>query len=132
MEITFSTVESPTPITIMRLSGRLDSSNLGYFMDQSRHAIDGGAQNILLDFSEVPYMSSVGIRALGALYEWLHPVKSGEEQKSISHAVHDGIYHAPHLKLLNPNPSITKTIHLVALDRYLEIYTDEQQALAAF
>jgi anti-anti-sigma factor len=132
MEITFSTVESNAPVTIMHVKGRLDSSSLGYFMDQARHAIDGGARDILLDFTEVPFMSSVGIRALSAVYEWLHPVKSAEDQRFVSQAVHDGTYHAPHLKLLNPNPSILKTIHLVALDRYLEIFTDEQKALASF
>jgi anti-anti-sigma factor len=132
MEITFSMAEARAPVTIMRLKGKLDSGSVGYFMDQARQAIDGGAQDMLLDFSDVPFMSSVGIRALSALYDWLHPVKCAEDQKSVSQAVHEGTYHAPHLKLLNPNPSISKTINLVALDRYLEIFTDEQQALAAF
>jgi len=77
-------------------------------------------------------MSSVGIRALSATYDWLHPVEQAEEQKLVSQAIHEGTYHAPHLKLLNPNPSIVKTIKLVALDRYLEIFLDEQQAVAAF
>jgi anti-anti-sigma regulatory factor len=132
MDISFSTIQGHPPVTIMRLQGRLDSSSVGYFMDQARQAIDGGAQNILLDFSETPFMSSVGIRALSALYDWLHIVKSAGDQKAVSQAIHDGVYHAPHLKLLNPNPSILKTIHLVALDRYLDIFTDEQLALAAF
>jgi anti-anti-sigma factor len=132
MEITFSLVQANVPVTIAHLKGNLDSTSAGYFNDQIRKAIDDGAGDILLDFSETPFMSSVGIRCLSAAYDWLHPAKTAEEQRLISQAVHNGTYHAPHLKLLNLNATILKTIRLVALDRYFEIFDDQDTALAAF
>ena len=132
MEISYSTVQARVPITIMRLRGALDSSSAGYFMDQACQEIDRGAKNILLDFSEVPFMSSVGIRSLSAIYDWLHPVKCGADQKAVTQAVHDGSYHAPHLKILNPNERVIHAIQMVALDRYLQMFSDEHEALAAF
>jgi STAS domain len=132
MEINFTSVQARVPVTIIGVVGALDSSSAGYFNEQIRQVIDQGADDILLDFSQVPFMGSVGIRSLSAAYDWLHPVHSVEERKAISQAVHDGTYHAPHLKLLNPNQRIQNTIRLVALDRYLEIFHDREQALAAF
>jgi len=132
MQITVETVQAGELVTILRLTGNLDSSSAGYLDDRARQVIDKGAKNILLDFTAVPFMSSVGIRTLSAIYDWLHPVANIEEKKAISSAVHNGTYRAPHLKLLNPNESILKTLRLVAFDRYLPVYTDEAAALAAF
>ena len=132
MEINITLVQVRVPVTIIGVVGVLDSSSAGYFNEEIRQAIDQGARDILLDFSEVPFMSSVGIRSLSAVYDWLHPVHSSEEKKAISQAVHDGVYRAPHLKLLNPNQRIQKAISLVALDRYLDIYHNREQALGAY
>lgn len=132
MEIVTETVQGQVPVTIIRLNGKLDSSSAGFFDEQIRRMVYTGVKDILLDFSAVPFMSSVGIRSLSMAYDWLHPMKSGEQQKSLSQAVHDGTYHAPHLKLLNPNPAVLKTIKVVALDRYLEIFNDETLAIGAF
>ncbi len=132
MEITTITVEGQVPVQIMRLKGNLDSVSAGYFTDQIRQAVEAGARNILLDFSEAPFMSSVGISALSTAYSWLHPRQSAGAQQAVSQAVHDGSYRAPHLKLLNPNSRVQEALRLAAMDRYLEFFNDEQQALAAF
>ncbi len=103
MEIEISTVQARVPVTIMRLVGELDSLSAGYFNSQAREAIDAGSTNILLDLSAMSFMSSVGVRSLSAIYDWLHPVKTGQERKAVSEAVRAGTYNAPHLKLLNPD-----------------------------
>lgn len=132
MEIVILTVQARVPVTILRLKGDLDSLSAGYFNSQANEVIDRGAKDVLLDCSEMPFMSSVGVRSLSAIYDWLHPVKTGQERKAVSEAVRAGRYHAPHLKLLNPTPKVLKVIEMVALDRYLQIFTDEAEALAAF
>lgn len=132
MEITLLTIQRRVPVTVMRIKGELDSLSAGYLNAKAREAIDQGATDILLDLSEMPFMSSVGVRSLSAIYDWLHPVQTGRDRKAVSEAVRAGTYHAPHLKLLNPTPRVLKVIELVALDRYLQIFTDEEQALASF
>lgn len=132
MEITQLVIMAREPVTVLRLKGALDSASAGYFTEEARKAIERGTTNILLDFGEVPFMSSVGIRCLSAVYDWLHPIKSAEDQRLVAKGIRDGNYHAPHLKLLNPNAKVQSVIHLVALDRYLQIFTDEESALAAF
>lgn len=132
MEITQTTIKVGAPVTVFRLDGALDSASAGFFTEEARKAIESGATNILLDFSNVPFMSSVGIRSLSAIYDWLHPIKSAEDQRSLAKAIHDGDYQAPHLKLLNPNTKVLAVIELVALDRYLQVFYDEKNALEAF
>ena len=132
MEITHTTVQGASPITVVRVSGNLDSGTAGYFNDEMKRIVDAGAANVLLDFSGVPYMSSVGIRCLSALFEWLHPFNSVDEKRSISQQIHAGKYRAPHLKLLNPNDRVVEVLHIIGLDSYLDILDDEKTALAAF
>ena len=132
MEITYTTVQTPTPVAVVRVKGNLDSGTAGYFNDEVKRLVDGGVKNVLLDFSGVPYMSSVGIRCLSALFEWLHPFSNADEKRSVSQQIHAGNYHAPHLKLLNPNERVVEVLHIIGLDSYLDIFDDEKTALKSF
>lgn len=132
MEIIIVTTQARVPVTIVRPQGKLDSSSAGYFTEVLRNIVEEGAQDVLIDFSGVPYMSSVGIRALTAAYDWLHPVHSAEERKAVGQGIHNGTYKAPHLKLVNLSPRVLNVLVMVGLDMYLEIFKDEKSALAAF
>ena len=132
MEIIIATTQARVPVTIVRPQGKLDSSSAGYFTEVLRNIIEEGAQDVLIDFSGVPYMSSVGIRSLTAAYDWLHPVHTAEERKAVGRKIHNGTYKAPHLKLLNLSPRVLNILSMVGLDMYLEIFNDEKSALAAF
>lgn len=132
MEIQQELIQGKTPVVVLRLQGIFDSHSAGMFNECVRQAVQGGARDILLDFGEVPYMSSVGLRSLSAAYDWLHPQRSGEAHKSISEAVQVGAYHAPHLKLLRVNERVRRVLDLAGLDLYFEIFEDEEMALAAF
>lgn len=39
---------------------------------------------------------------------------------------------APHLKILKPNMQVLNVMRMVAVDRCIEIYEDQELALAAF
>jgi hypothetical protein len=132
MEIIIATTQVRVPVTIVRPQGKLDSSSAGYFTEVLRNIVEEGARDVLVDFSKVPYMSSVGIRSLTAAYDWLHPVHSVEERKAVGRGINDGTYKAPHLKLANLSPRVLNVLSMVGLDRYLEIFDDEKTALAAF
>jgi len=131
MEINVSTVQGRVPVTVLRLKGDLDANHASQFDSAADEAIKNGARDILLDFAGVQFMGSIGIRSLSRLYDLLHP--GTEAEKAAVHAlVRAGTYKAPHLKLLNPQSRILNTIQMVSLDAYLEIFSDEKQAIAAF
>jgi hypothetical protein len=44
----------------------------------------------------------------------------------------DGTYKAPHLKLLSPAKRVLDSLKLISLDMYIDIFVNEQEAIAAF
>lgn len=63
MSLTFST-ETQDAITIIRLQGLLNSNNAPEMEAGILPMIDGGARQLLLDFSELEYVSSAGLRVV--------------------------------------------------------------------
>ena len=131
MEIVVSQAQGRVPVTIMRLKGDLDYISTDDFDAQARKVVENGAKDILIDLSGVGFMSSVGIRSLHTLYDLVHASET-EEKKAVYKGVLSGTYKAPHLKLLKPTRRVHDTLSTVGLDMYIDIFGDEQQALAAF
>lgn len=51
-------------ISIFQVKGRLDSNSSDGFETTVFGAIDGGARQLLIDFSDVDYISSAGLRVI--------------------------------------------------------------------
>lgn len=61
--MTFSTsTETTGPITIINLQGMLNSNTAQGLETQLLEQIDAGVRQLLLDFSQVDYVSSAGLR----------------------------------------------------------------------
>ena len=131
MEITISQAQGRVPITIMRLKGDFDYMSVDDFDREARTALEKGGMNFLIDMSGVPFMSSVGFRSIHNLYDLLHKAET-EERKAIHKGVLDGTYKAPHLKLLSPAKRVLDSLKLISLDMYIDIFDNEQEAIAAF
>jgi len=132
MEITSSTLQGRVPVTVLHPLGNLDASTSDEFSAAAEKAVTGGAKDILVDLSDVPFVSSAGIRALHTLYNALHPAGSGQDKEAVYKGISAGTYAAPHLKLLHPNKKVSEALKLAGLDMYLKMYDSEQEALAAF
>ena len=80
MQISFSKQEGRVPVTIMKLMGNLDASNYTDVIAKAQDAYDEGARDLLIDLSEVPYVSSAGLMSLHsvALIFAGHSMKSKE------------------------------------------------------
>ncbi len=132
MEIFISELQGRVPVRKLHLKGDLDANSADYFNKSAEQVVAEGSTNILVDMSEVPFMSSAGIRSLHALYTKLHPMGSEQDKDSVYKEVSAGTYSAPHLKLLNPNRKVAEAIKMSGLDMYLKVYQSEQEALSAF
>ncbi|MEA3439958.1 MAG: STAS domain-containing protein, partial [Chloroflexota bacterium] len=102
MEITVSRTEGEVPVTILRLDCELDALTTDQAQKQAELEIDQGAQNLLLDLSGVPFMSSSGVRMIYALFNKLHPLSSSKEDLERAKQMREDSYTAPHLKILSP------------------------------
>lgn len=51
-------------ITLVNVSGRMDATTTQEFEKRMDELISNGAENLLMDFSKLEYISSAGLRAL--------------------------------------------------------------------
>ena len=56
--------EKQNDIHIFTLSGRLDSNTSPEFDEKITKAIEGGSNHMVIDFKEIDYLSSAGLRVL--------------------------------------------------------------------
>ena len=132
MEITSTQALGRVPVTVVHLKGNFDSNSQEAFAQETRKILDSGVQDIILEMSGVAFMSSVGIRAISALYDRLHGNYSAEEKKAVLEATRAGTYRAPHLKLCALQKHVLEVIKMVNLDWYIHIFSSEKEAVAAF
>ena len=131
-EITAEQSRGTPPVTILRLKGSFDTAATDVFEPAARKALEQGARDILLDLSGVTFLSSVGIRAITALYYDLHPKTFGPEKDSVMAGIRSGDYHAPHLKLLKPTKEAGRVLEMTGLSLVLETFEDEAEAVRSF
>ena len=132
MEINVTQQQGRVPVTVLQLKGVVDSATYGEFEKQAQQALDSGTQDMLLDLSDVPYMSSAGLRVLNQLFNRLRGDLSPEAEAELKQGLRDGTYKSPHLKLLNPTPRVVEVLKLAGLDMFLEIHRNLKEAIASF
>ena len=74
MEITLSQKDH---FTVLSVSGRLDAMSAPAFEAEARKLLDAGAQAVIVDLTELVFVSSAGLRGILALAKGLRAV-SGE------------------------------------------------------
>ena len=136
--MTFSVdqAQGSVPVTIMAIQGDLDGTNYKDLIELAGKAQQEGANNILIDMSELIFMSSAGLVSLLNIAKMMRGEASPESEDGWD-ALHDidrdrdsGIQE--HVKLLKPSPKVMKTLDISGMKRYFEIFTDKESAVASF
>lgn len=134
MEIKVSTENGRVAVTVLHVDGKIDSASYEAFQAKADELIQGGARHILVDLSNVAYVSSAGLRALHNIFNQLralHP-DSNLSDEEVRKGISAGTYKSPHLKLLNPSKETKMTLQMSGFDMYIEVYTDLKKAIASF
>lgn len=126
MEITVAKEQGRVPVTVVSIRGEINAETADQLLAVVRQARAEGASDLLLDLSEVPYISSWGIRALSDIYSMLSP---SDDRESPHHRL---TTKSAHLKLLNATPQVQRVLSAAGLDLYLEGYADRKHAVASF
>jgi anti-anti-sigma factor len=132
MTIDVESMEERVPITVFRIMGDIDGNTYEQLQAQANEAYQSGTRYLLLDLSEVPYISSAGIRALHYIFNLLRSDPAAESDDSIRKGVRDGTFKSPHLKLLNPNQGVAKVLGMTGYDMFLEVHNDLKEAVKSF
>ena len=128
LKIKFSQHEGFVPVTVVQLTGELESNTYIQFQTEALQEIEAGMRYALLDLSQLAYISSAGLRALYMIAKAL----SGKDPQSVKRAEKAGAFKSPYLKLLNPSPNVYSALEVMGLTMSLEIQNDLDHALASF
>lgn len=127
--------ETPT-ICVIKLRGSLDGKSYEEFITEAQSLYDSGTRDLLLDMSELTFLSSAGIAALHRIAR----VFRGEDRSKLEegwsaiHAMADdrnGGFQQ-HVKLLKPGENILNVLDTVGLKAFFEVFTDIHPAMASF
>ncbi len=136
MNITCNEAQGRVPVTVFGLSGALDGSNFRELIARGQEAYASGTRRILIDLSDLTFMSSAGLVALHALARVLcgEPLPDLEDGWGAFHALgraqEGGLQ--PCLKLLKPQPKVERVLRTSGMDAFFEIHVDMEQAIESF
>ncbi len=136
MEIKVSQEQGRVTIAVIQLSGHLDGQTYQDLIAKAREAFEAGAQHILLDLSELTYISSAGLVSLHTIALMTRgeslpdPEQGWSALKSMDRSRDGGVQ--KNLKLLNPRPEIISVLDMVGFSAFFEVFTDKQKAIDSF
>ena len=132
MEIAVSHEKGRVPVTVFRVKGAVDVTTYEQLQQQAEAAVRAGTCDLLLDLTDVTFLSSAGLRAIHHVYNLLRCDAPEERDQAVWHGIKDGSFHSPHLKLLNPSPNVLSTLKLAGFDMFLEIHSSLKEAVDSF
>lgn len=136
MQVTVEQIQGHVPITVLAIQGDIDASNYEQVIAKARDLYAAGARHLLLDLSDVPFMGSSGVVALHSIALLMRgetppdPEAGWQAFHTIDHARAGGVQQQ--VKLLGPQPRVSRTLQMTSMNDFFEIYTDKQAAIASF
>jgi anti-anti-sigma regulatory factor len=127
VEISITQAQGRVPVTVLHPTGDLTGYNYQEFETQARDVIKAGTTHLLLDLTDVGYISSAGLRALHYISSLLP-----EYRRPAGDASHKAPRRSPYLKLYNPSKRALQALQLVGFDEFFEVYYDLDEAVASF
>lgn len=132
MEINVSQQQARVPVTIFSITGEIDAESYEQLEAQVQQAMGAGTRHLLLDLSQVPYISSYGIRGISEIFTWLRDRSEGEDDAALSQGLRDGKFKSQHLKLSGASPQVEKVLKMAGIDMFLEMHRNTKEAVASF
>jgi anti-anti-sigma factor len=136
MEIKVSQEQGRVTVAVIQLSGHLDGQTYQDLIAKARDAYEAGAQHILLDLSDLTYISSAGLVSLHTIALMTRgentpdPDQGWSALKSMDSTRDGGMQ--KNIKLLNPRPEVISVLDMVGFSAFFEVFTDKQKAIDSF
>ena len=107
--------EGRIPVTVFQLQDRVNLGNFAELEQTAKDSHDDGMRDLVIDLSETPSLTSIGVRALVVIHRMLS-IDAG----------------AKHLKLAGPIPYVREMLQISGVTEYIEIYDTVDEAVASF
>jgi len=134
MEIEVSIHEAQEPVAVMRIKGNIDASNYVEIINQAQEIYKRPVHNLLLDLSEVPFISSAGLVAIHKI-SLIYSGGQQEVEQEGKETRPDFTHNAnarKRVKLLSPQPSVDKTLEMAGLKLFFKVFDDLESAVQSF
>lgn len=134
MDIQVTTEEGRVPVTVMHVSGNIDTQSYEQFQAKAEELVDGGARYLLIDLSRTPFVSSAGLRALHHIFNKLRALDSENpaSEEDVRRGISAGTYKSPHLKLTNLSKETRTAFELSGFDMFIDTFDNVDNAIASF
>jgi len=131
LTISQSKAQGRVPITILHVDGRINMSNAELLENAVRLAYENGARHFLLDLSNVPSLTSVGLRSIHWIYNIMQSAARSGGKAEPDSAVGETAL-SPYVKILCSSAQVLKVLNLAGFDSYIGVYGELQEAISAF
>lgn len=134
MEITVSFHQANEPVAVMNIKGNVDASNYIKIVNKAQEIYNNPVHNLILDLSEVPFISSAGLVAIHKIALIYSGGKQEVEQEG-KETRPDFTHNAnarKRVKLLNPQPNVDKTLETTGLKLFFKVFGNLDTALKSF
>ena len=134
MEISVQQVPAIVPVSVLKLNGELDASNYITVIDRVRQIYDEGTSRLIIDLSDLSFLSSSGLVALhsAALLMRGDQPPSAEAgwaaYRAIASDVEGGFEDC--CVLYRPQGRALKTLQMTGFDGFLRIFDDIDESVA--
>lgn len=132
IQIVVSQQQGRVPITIFKINGNIDASSADQLQTQADQAFAAGTRNLILDLTEVKYMSSAGLRVLHYIFKLLRSNTPAESDETMQQGLSTGAFKSPHLKLVNPSSTVLEVLTMTGYDMFIEIHHRLKEAVDSF
>ena len=109
-----SQAQGHIPVTIFLLRDRVNLGNYDELEKIAQDEVDKGMRDLVIDLSQTPSLTSIGVRALVVIYKILSPDRG------------------KHLKIAGPIPAIREMLDIAGVTQSVEIYDTVEEAVASF
>jgi anti-anti-sigma factor len=135
MEINVSKEQGKVPVSVIHLKGDLDASSYLDLVDAAQKLYEAGAQSLLLDLTNLEFISSAGLASLHIISKMFRGEKTDTEDgwgtfKEIDRERESGMQ--KRVKLFNPSTEVDEVLDTVGFKQFFEVYTDLNEAVQSF
>ena len=95
MNIKISHEKGRVPILVLSIDGAVDSSNYEQLEQAALKEIDQGAQYLLMDLTEVRFMSSAGFRSMTKIFKRLRSLSMDGSDDEMHKGINAGYLQIP-------------------------------------
>jgi anti-anti-sigma regulatory factor len=138
MNISIEQSAANSYLAIMKLQGELDGSSYMSLIQQAQQLYAAGTRQLLLDLSELTFMSSAGLVGLHTVVMVMRGQQPPDMEDGwgvmhgISREITSTVQFDDNCKLLQPQPRVQKTLDLTGFSEILEVFTDRDTAVNSF